>query len=413
MAANHLLNWICISCGKSFPPGEILYTCPDCSGNLDARYDYNKIRPLMTPEALAQNRDTSLWRYAPFYPNSIDNSPLDLAVGMTPLTRANRLGNELKLDRLWIKNDTLNPSGSFKDRASLMILAHCRENNIHTVSTASTGNAGTSMACLAAAAGLDAMIFVPETAPMAKIVQLMIYGARVCLVKGDYSRAFTLCETLSRCQGWFNRNTGTNPYTREGKKTVSFEIWEQMGYQCPDAVIVTVGDGNIISGVYKGFSDLHQAGLIPHIPRIIGVQARGSAAIADAFRTGKPIQRIQAHTIADSISAGYPSDGQAALEAVRTSGGTFVTLTDTAILDSVLLLARTEGIFAEPSGAAGVGGARLLAQTGAFAPWEKVVVIATGNGLKDVDAAKKITGLPEAVDPDLDPDRILDRMMKG
>lgn len=275
MAANHLLNWICISCGKSFPPGEILYTCPDCSGNLDARYDYNKIRPLMTPEALAQNRDTSLWRYAPFYPNSIDNSPLDLAVGMTPLTRANRLGNELKLDRLWIKNDTLNPSGSFKDRASLMILAHCRENNIHTVSTASTGNAGTSMACLAAAAGLDAMIFVPETAPMAKIVQLMIYGARVCLVKGDYSRAFTLCETLSRCQGWFNRNTGTNPYTREGKKTVSFEIWEQMGYQCPDAVIVTVGDGNIISGVYKGFSDLHQAGLIPHIPRIIGVQARG------------------------------------------------------------------------------------------------------------------------------------------
>jgi threonine synthase len=267
------------------------------------------------------------------------------------------------------------------------------------------------MACLAAAAGLEVMIFVPEIIPRAKIVQLMVYGAKVCLVKGDYSQAFALCKTISQRQGWFNRSTGTNPYTREGKKTVSFEIWEQMGYQCPDVVIVTVGDGNIISGVYKGFFDLHQAGIIPRIPRIIGVQAQGSAAISDAFLTGKPIRKIQAHTIADSISAGYPSDGQAALNAVRASGGTFVVLPDTAILDSILLLARTEGIFAEPSGAAGVEAARYLAQTGALDSSDKVVVIATGNGLKDVDAAQNITGLPDAVDPNLCPDRILDQMM--
>ena len=325
---------------------------------------------------------------------------------MTPLTRADRLGRKLGLSRLWIKNDTVNPSGSFKDRASLMILAHCMENKIHTVSAASTGNAGTSMACLAAAAGLKAVIFVPETAPRAKIVQLMVYGARVCLVKGDYSQAFDLCETISAGQGWFNRNTGTNPYTREGKKTVSFEIWEQLGYESPDAVVVTVGDGNIISGVFKGFSDLYQAGLIPKVPRIIGVQAQGSAAIATAFATGEKIRRIQARTVADSISAGYPSDGQSALAAVKASGGTFVTLSDAAILDSIPLLARTEGIFAEPSGAAGVQGIPHLLETGILAPSDRVVVIATGNGLKDVAAAQKTTGLPRAVDPNKIPKKL-------
>lgn len=410
MSANLLTHWTCITCRRNFLPGEIQYTCPACGGNLDARYDYDNIRPLMTPEALDGNPDTSLWRYASFYPNSLERSPLNLTVGMTPLTRTRRLGRALGLDRIWVKNDTLNPSGSFKDRASLMILAHCMENNISTVSGASTGNAGTSMACLAAAAGLEAVIFVPETAPHAKIVQLMVYGARLALVKGDYGQAFDMCEQLSRRRGWFNRNTGTNPYTREGKKTVSFEIWEQMGCQCPDAVVVTVGDGNIISGVYKGFFDLHQAGLIPRIPRIIGVQASGSAAIARAFHSGDPIRRIQANTIADSISAGSPSDGQAALEAVRASGGTFVTLEDNLILDAIPLLARTEGIFAEPSGAAGVEGVRHLVQSGELAPGDSVVVIATGNGLKDVAAAQKVTGLPRPVDPDQDPDAVFEEI---
>ncbi|WP_300465262.1 threonine synthase [Desulfobacula sp.] len=400
MAVNHLKEFVCIRCQTSHAPEPSLYTCRICGGNLDARYDYNTIGTLLTSDRLGRNPDTSLWRYAPFLPTGLDFSPLSLPVGMTPLSKALRLGQRLGMTDLWIKNDTLNPSGSFKDRASLMILAHCLENNLPIISAASTGNAGTSMACLAAAAGSRAIIFVPESAPRAKIVQLMIYGARVFLVRGDYRQAFELCETVSNRLGWFNRNTGTNPYTREGKKTVSFELWEQMGYACPDAVVVSVGDGNIISGVYKGFYDLYQANLIPKIPRIIGVQAEKSAAISNAFHGDGILRRVTATSLADSICAAFPSDGEAALAAVERSGGTFVTLSDERILDSIKTLAQTEGVFAEPSGAAGVGGIQALLDKGKIAPAERVVLIVTGSGLKDVDSAFKVTGMPGTIDPD-------------
>jgi threonine synthase len=238
----------------------------------------------------------------------------------------------------------------------------------------------------------------------------MIYGAKVFLVKGDYSRAFDLCEKVSRRQGWFNRNTGTNPYTREGKKTVSYEIWEQMGYTCPDAVIVSVGDGNIISGVYKGFYDLCQAGLIRKIPRIIGVQAEKSATVSNAFHGDGILCRVNAATIADSISVSFPSDGKAALAAVKKSKGTFVTLSDETILESIRILARTEGIFAEPSGSACVAGIKPLLEKKEIDPSDRVVLIVTGNGLKDIDSALKVTGMPEAIDPD--PECVI-RSLKG
>ena len=291
-----------------------------------------------------------------------------------------------------------------------MFLAHCRENDIEVVSGASTGNAGTSMACLAAAAGLKAVIFVPDTAPRAKIAQLLIYGARVFPVKGTYKQAFDLCETVSSKMGWFNRNTGTNPYTREGKKTVSYEIWEQMGYACPDAVVVSIGDGNIISGIYKGFYDLLQAKLIPKVPAVIGVQSEGSAAVANAFHGDGKIRQIRAETRADSISADLPSDGQAALNSVKASGGTIVTLPDSAILKSIKILAQAEGIFAEPSGAASVLGVKKLVDAGLVRSSDRVVLVVTGNGLKDVDAAFQVVDMPRAVDPD--PDQVLE-MLKG
>lgn len=408
MAVNHLKHFVCTHCQTLHPPEPELYTCRTCGGNLDARYDYDTIGPLMDPDRLGHNHDPSIWRYAPFLPTGLDSSPVALPIGMTPLTKAVRLGQQVGMNDLWIKNDTLNPSGSFKDRASLMILAHCLENNIPMISAASTGNAGTSMACLAAAAGRKAVIFVPESAPRPKIVQLMIYGARVFLVRGDYTQAFDLCEEVSTRLGWFNRNTGTNPYTREGKKTVSFELWEQMGYACPDAVMVSVGDGNIISGVYKGFYDLHQAKLIPRIPRIIGVQAEKSAAISNAFHGDGTICRVNATTVADSISASFPSDGEAALAAVQKSGGTFVTLSDEAILESIQTLARTEGIFAEPSGAACVGGIKVLLDRGEIDPSDRVAMIVTGSGLKDVESAFKVTGMPGVVDPD--PEQVIEAL---
>lgn len=405
MAENHLKKFICINCQASYRPESHSFTCIKCGENLDARYDYEAIKTRVSPDSLVRDKDRSLWRYSPFYPNRLDSSPSPLPIGMTALTKAPRLGLDLGMTDLWIKNETLNPSGSFKDRASLMILAHCRENDIPVVSAASTGNAGTSMACLAAASGMETVIFVPASAPRAKIAQLLIYGARVFLVKGDYGQAFELCEKVSSQMGWFNRNTGTNPYTREGKKTVSYEIWEQLGYTCPDAVVVSVGDGNIISGVHKGFYDLFQAGLISKIPRIIGVQSEKSGAIAHAFHGDGIIRRVKADTIADSISASFPSDGRAALAGVKASGGTFVTLADESILDSIPLLARTQGIFAEPSGAACVGGVKKLLETREINPSDRVVLIVTGNGLKDIDAAFKVTAMPAAVDPD--PDQVL------
>ena len=212
---NYLSSFVCIRCGREYSPDQIQYTCTDCGGNLDARYDYEAIGKVVTPTGLSTNKDSSLWRYRPFLPLNLSDSPIALQIGMTPLTHAQNLGEQLGLEHLYLKNDCLNPSGSFKDRASFVILAHCIAENIPTISAASTGNAGTSMACLAASAQMDSFIFVPHTAPKPKIAQLLIYGAGVFLVRGDYGQAFELCEQVSTRLEWFNRNTGSNPYTRE------------------------------------------------------------------------------------------------------------------------------------------------------------------------------------------------------
>ncbi|MEW6265110.1 MAG: threonine synthase [Thermodesulfobacteriota bacterium] len=397
---NHLTGFECIRCGRKYRPDEVTYTCPDCGGNLDAGYDYQAIARVISRATLAADAEQSVWRYRPFLPLTLAESPISLRVGLTPLTRAANLGRDLGLERFYLKNDWLNPSGSFKDRASFVILAHCLGADIKHISAASTGNAGTSMACLAAAAGMPAVIFIPHTAPRPKIAQLLTYGARAVLVRGDYGQAFDLCEKVSTRLGWFNRNTGTNPYTREGKKTVSYEIWEQLGYNPPEWVAVSVGDGNIISGVYKGFYDLKQAGLTDRVPRLLGVQAAGSAAIAQAFHGDGVIRRVEAHTIADSISATMPSDGEAALKAVRRSRGTFVAVDDEEILDSLRLLAEREGVFAEPSGVAALAGVIRLVREKTIGNDESVVLIVTGSGLKDVESALKVAGRPLTVDPD-------------
>jgi threonine synthase len=399
---NYLNRFVCIRCGQGYLPEQILYTCEDCGGNLDARYDYEAIGEIVTPAGLGANKDLSLWRYRPFLPLNLSGSPISLQIGMTPLTPAPNLGQQLGLQHLYLKNDCLNPSGSFKDRASFVILAHCIAKNISTISAASTGNAGTSMACLAASAQMETFIFVPHTAPEPKIAQLLIYGAGVFLVRGDYGQAFELCEQVSTRLGWFNRNTGTNPYTREGKKTVSFEIWEQLGFNVPDVVVVSVGDGNIISGVYKGFYDLYQTGLIKKMPRLVGVQSTGSAAIADAYQGDGVIRSVKPDTIADSISGSMPSDGEAALWAVKETQGTMVAVDDDRILQSIKALGQTEGVFAEPSGAAGVAGIEDLVDGGTIRPDETVVLIVTGSGLKDVTSALKVAGQAVTIEPDVD-----------
>jgi threonine synthase len=293
-------------------------------------------------------------------------------------------------ERLWIKDDTRHPSCSSKDRATTVALARARELDVHVIAAASTGNAASSLAALAAPAGVCCLIFAPASAPPAKLVQVRIHGARLFAVDGTYDQAFDLCAELCAATGIYSRNTATNPVLGEGKKTIALEIWEQLGYRVPDAVFVPVGDGCIIGGVAKGFSDLLDLGLIPRLPRLIGVQAEGSAALTNAWRAGDArCEPVVATTLADSISVSTPRDQVKALRAVRESNGAFVVVSDEAILAAMAVLASRLGLFAEPAAAAAFAGLVQAMRDGVVAVDDEVVVVVTGHGLKDVGAAAR------------------------
>src|SRR3990170_977421 len=289
------LGYRCSICGEEYALGRVTYTCPADGGNLDVVLDAAAIAAATTPERISQSRDYSIWRYAPLLPvedPGFERTPLR-AVGWTPLFAPERLSRTVGLGDLWLKDDGRNPTASFKDRASAVVVARAREIGAETVATASTGNAGAALAGMAAAAGQPAVILAPKTAPPAKVAQLLIFGARVILVDGSYDQAFDLTLDASQALGWYCRNTGYNPFTAEGKKTAAYEICEQLAdasggtppkrWRSPDAVFVSVGDGNIITGLHKGFNDLLDLGWIDRSPRLFGVQAEGSAAIYNAF----------------------------------------------------------------------------------------------------------------------------------
>jgi threonine synthase len=346
-----------------------------------------------------------MWRYKPLLPIASDSPVPPLRVGMTPLYDSARVAEGLGVKRVWVKDDGQNPTGSFKDRASAMVVARAMELGIRTVSTASTGNAAAALAGISASVGINTIIFVPASAPEAKIAQLLIYGAIVLLVEDTYDVAFDLCYQMCLEEGWYCRNTAINPFTTEGKKTAAYEIAEQLGWNVPDVVIVGVGDGNIIAGVYKGFFDLLQLGWIERIPRLIGVQAEGSSALVYAWRHAIAAQDMQpqpAETIADSISAGLPRDRAKALRAVRETSGAFVAVPDDEILAAIPVFARLTGVFAEPSCAAVYAGAQRAVQSGLIHKSESVALLMTGNGLKDIRRAQQSVGQGLRVKPDLD-----------
>lgn len=383
-----------------------MYTCPACGqvGTLAVLYDYPALKAQLDRDALRSNPVRSMWRYRALLPLQPDSPTPPLRVGDTPLYEAPRLAAALGVTRAWVKDDGQNPTGSLKDRASALIVARAQEQKMPVVSTASTGNAAAALAGVAASVGLKTIIFVPATAPEAKIAQLLIYGATVLLVEDTYDVAFDLCHTMCEQEGWYCRNTGLNPYTAEGKKTVSYEIAEQLGWRLPDVVVVSVGDGNIIAGVYKGFYDLQQLGWIPRVPRLIGVQAAGSAALVDAWQRDlrpEQMQPIETQTIADSISAGLPRDRAKALQAVRQTGGAFVAVSDDEIVRAIPQLARLTGVFAEPAAAAVFAGAQRAVQSMMIDIHESVLLLATGNGLKDVRRAQQAVGSGLRVQPDL------------
>jgi threonine synthase len=318
---------------------------------------------------------------------------------------------EFGLKQLWVKDESGNPTASFKDRASSVLVARAKEINAEVIVTASTGNAGAALAGMAAAVDQKSVIFAPKTAPAAKIAQLLIYGAKVILVDGNYDDAYQLSLEASQEFGWYNRNTGYNPFTAEGKKTAAYEIWEQVilkySLDQPLNLFVSVGDGNIISGIHKGFRDLFEIGQIKHMPRIFGCQSTGSAAIYNAFKSGKEeIKPVEADTLADSISVNLPSDGIRALRAATQTEGAFVAVEDEAILEAISDLGQ-DGIFAEPAGATSLAGLKQALSEGLLNSEDPILVLNTGSGLKDVKAARDAAGEAPVIPPNLEEVKIL------
>lgn len=395
----------CVICGKTYVEEDGLYTCPHCGldGTLDVLYDYDKVGKSFTRDSLKDNRNYSQWRYLPLLPINDTSHIQPLSVGFTPLYSSSRLAGRYGIKSLYIKDDGRNPTGSLKDRASAVGVAKALDFGRDTIACSSTGNAASSMAGFAAVAGLKSFIFVPQDAPVAKVTQLLIYGANVMLVKGDYEDAFKLSEEAIKRYGWYNRNCGINPYLLEGKKTCGMEIAEQLEWDVPDKVFIAVGDGCCISSLYKAFYDLKQIGFIDRIPQIVGVQAEGCSPVFEAVRNKKDkVEFVKGNTIADSIDVGAPRNWAKALRAVRESNGDMVAVSDGEILDAMRELARETGVFGEPAGVTGFAGFKKMAEEGKLRSDERVAVVVTGNGLKDIKSAQKAAGQAVTVEPDMD-----------
>lgn len=407
----HVLNLKCLICGKEYGIDEIDYVCPDHGdeGIVDVQYDYELIGRRINQKDLLQSNNYTIWRYKPLLPIEPDAKVPPLTVGWTPLYRADRLAAELGLKHLWIKDDGRLPTASFKDRASAIAVVKAREKGAKIITTASTGNAAAALSGLCASVQQPNVIFVPESAPQAKIAQLLVFGSKVILVKGTYDDAFELCLKAAKEYGWYNRNTGYNPYMSEGKKTVSYEICEQLNWDAPDCIFVSVGDGCIIGGLHKGLKDLYALGWIERMPKIIGVQAGGSSFMYQAWKNNEDVlikPPIDAQTVADSISAGLPRDRIKAMAAVKETDGAYISVTDDEILAAIPAMARGCGVFGEPAGAAAYAGLIKAVAENLISPEERIVVINTGNGLKDVAGAMKAVDLVGTqsylVEPDIE-----------
>jgi threonine synthase len=398
----HVLGYKCTLCRKEYEADLDLYTCPACGveGILDIIYDYKELKRNVTIRSLEANRDYSMWRYAPLMPVREEGLDRTLRVGWTPLYAANHLADQLGLQALYIKDDGLNPTGSLKDRASVVGVVKAMEEARSIIGCSSTGNAASSLAGNAARTGLKTVIFVPARAPAGKLAQLLIYGAKVISVAGTYHQTFELSQQAIEKWGWYNRNCAINPHLVEGKKTVALEIAEQLSWDVPDWVTVSVGDGCTIGGVYKGFYDLLQLGFIERIPRILGVQAEGCCPFYRAWADSQPLAPMEENTLADSIAVGIPRNPVKAFNAVKSSDGAWITVTDQEILAAMRKLGSSEGIFGEPAGVTGFAGLEKALATGVIKEKERVATIATGNGLKDIQNALKAAGEPIRVQPD-------------
>jgi threonine synthase len=395
----------CRECARSYP-AQALHACEWCFGPLEVVYDYEAIAAV-TSRARIEAGPHTIWRYADLLPASPDG-PVDLGAGFTPLVRADRLAAELGLGELWIKNDTVNPTGSFKDRVVSVALTKARELGFKVASCASTGNLANSVAAHAARAGMQSVVFIPADLEPAKIVTTAVYGGQLIAVNGTYDEVNRLCgELAAEHTDWAFVNVNVRAYYAEGSKTLAFEIAEQLGWQAPDHVVVPIGSGSQLCKVAKGFSELHRVGLLdgaeaPTV-RISGAQADGCSPVATAYSGGADfIRPVKPKTIAKSLAIGDPADGLYALDVVRESGGAIGSVSDAEIVDAIRLLARTEGIFAETAGGVTIATLAKLAAQGVVRADERVVALVTGVGLKTLDPLADVCRPTATIAPTLE-----------
>ncbi len=386
-------HYKCTECGSEYPIEPDFTVCPKCSAEQRNDEPLRGILEIVIDGNLPDNFE--IFDLLPVEKKYFPAIP----VGNTPLWRPDNLRRNLNFPNLFIKDDTSNPTGSLKDRASFLVSAFAKKYGIEDIVVASTGNAASSMAGIGAAAGLSVTIFVPKNAPRAKLIQSLQYGARVIPVDGNYDLAFDLSIEYSRKTGALSRNTAYNPLTIEGKKTVAIEIFEQLG-EIPDFIFVPAGDGVILAGVCRGFLDLKKFGIIDSIPKIYAVQSAGSCAICRALENGNFGEPIKSHTIADSISVDIPRNGYFAIRLLRENNGRCITVSDEEILNAQKLLSSTTGLFAEPAGAASFAG--FLSVKEKIPSDAKIVLLVTGSGLKDIDSASKIIKFPDYAVKSLD-----------
>lgn len=397
----------CVLCGSVYPAEEVQYTCPSCGdeGILDVIFDYDRVKSTYGSgfEDIVDTSVHTLWRYKKLLPVLPDSRAPESSVGWTPLYAAPVLRKYLGVTDLFIKDDGRNPTASLKDRASAVGIVKAMEKGALTACCASTGNAACSFAYACAITGIESYIFVPQTAPKAKIAQLMIYGANVIAVKDTYDRAYELAIEASREWGWYNRNCAYNPYLVEGKKTVALEIMEQMGTENPpDNIVISIGDGCICSSIGKAITDMAELGFIRKMPRIIGIQASGCSPVYDAITNGTEVVECVPDTIADSIAVGLPRNRYKAMKYLKKTSGIVEIVSDDEILEATKILARKSGVFGEPAGTTAFAGYLKLLEKGTIGRAERTAVVITGNGLKDIDSAMKAVGKPYCIEPSIE-----------
>ncbi len=396
----------CTDCGKEYTTTEVLYLCPICRkenttstppiGVLKTVYDYQEIKKKVSNfEGLKKSGFIDLLPI-----ENTDSLPI-LRVGKTPLYSISKINGESLPYRVHLKDDSQNPTFSFKDRASSLVSAYAKENDLDTIVAASTGNAGSSLAGMCASQGQQAIIMVPETAPLAKLTQIIMYGAKIVPVKGTYDEAFDLSIKATEEFGWYNRNTAFNPFTIEGKKTVSFELFEQLNFKVPDRIFVPVGDGVIVSGVYKGFEDLLLLNLIDRMPTIIAIQSAGSDNLVRNIGK-KDFQIIPSTTIADSISVDIPRNFYMAQQFIQKYKGESLIVSDDEIMNASIILSKNTGIFAEPAATTAFAGLLNYQKKGKIADNTNNVVLLTGSGLKDLKSVSSMLKIPESIYPTIE-----------